>query len=297
MAEYNFGEIEKKWQKYWKEQDLFNAKVDHDKPKYYVLDMFPYPSGAGLHVGHPLGYIATDIVARYKRIKGFNVFHPMGFDSFGLPAEQYAIKTGQHPALTTKNNIIRFKEQLSTLGFSFDWDKEIRTSDPSYYKWTQWIFLKLFNSFFDHKEQKAKPIEELRVPDELSEEEKRKYIDYQRLAYQDNIMVNWCPELGTVLANEEVIGGVSERGGYPVVRKPMKQWMLKITAYADRLLDDLDDLDWPESIKVSQRNWIGKSYGAEINFQEKNTSETIKVFRFLVLHKVPLHQLRLLSKC
>jgi len=278
MAEYNFREIERKWQKFWKEQDLFNASVDHDKPKYYVLDMFPYPSGAGLHVGHPLGYIATDIVARYKRIKGFNVFHPIGFDSFGLPAEQYAIKTGQHPALTTKKNINRFKEQLSTLGFSYDWNKEIRTSDPSYYKWTQWIFLKLFNSYFDIKEQKARPIDELQVPDELSEKEKREYIDHQRLAYQDNIMVNWCPELRTVLANEEVIGGVSERGGYPVVRKPMNQWMLKITAYADRLLDDLDELDWPESIKVSQRNWIGKSYGAEINFKEKNTSETIKVF-------------------
>ncbi len=278
MAEYNFGEIEKKWQKYWKEQDLFNAKVDHNKPKYYVLDMFPYPSGAGLHVGHPLGYIATDIVARYKRIKGFNVFHPMGFDSFGLPAEQYAIKTGKHPALTTNENIKRFKEQLSTLGFSYDWDKEIRTSDPGYYRWTQWIFLKLFNSHFDVREKKAKPIEELKVPDGLSEKGKREYIDNQRLAYQDNIMVNWCPELGTVLANEEVIGGVSERGGYPVVRKPMKQWMLRITAYADRLVDDLDQLDWPESIKISQRNWVGKSYGAEISFREKTTSKAIEIF-------------------
>ena len=208
------------------------------------LTCSPYPSGAGLHVGHPLGYIATDIVARYKRIQGFNVFHPMGFDSFGLPAEQYAIKTGQHPSITTDNNIKRFKEQLSQLGFSYDWDKEIRTSDKDYYKWTQWIFLKLFGSYYDVDEDKAKPIDSLAIPDGLNEQETRKYIDDHRLAYQDEIMVNWCPALGTVLANEEVIGGVSERGGHPVVRKPMRQWMLRITAYADRLLDDLDDLDW-----------------------------------------------------
>ena len=278
MSDYNFKETEDKWQQFWKDQDIFNASVDSNKPKYYVLDMFPYPSGAGLHVGHPLGYIATDIVARYKRIQGFNVFHPMGFDSFGLPAEQYAIKTGQHPAVTTENNIKRFKEQLSQLGFSYDWDKEIRTSDKDYYRWTQWIFLKLFNSYYDIDEDKAKPIDSLTVPDDLSEPEKRKFIDDHRLAYQDEIMVNWCPALGTVLANEEVIGGVSERGGHPVVRKPMRQWMLRITAYADRLLDDLDGLDWPESIKLSQRNWIGRSKGAEVVFKEKSTGEQIKIF-------------------
>jgi len=278
MADYNFQEIETKWQNYWRDNHLFKVQADPSKPKYYVLDMFPYPSGAGLHVGHPLGYIATDIVSRYKRLKGFNVMHPMGFDSFGLPAEQYAIKTGQHPAVTTKSNIERFKEQLSTLGFSYDWDKEIRTSDPDYYKWTQWIFLKIFNSYYDQEKQKAQPIDQLPIPQGLTEEKRNKYLDNHRLAYEDEILVNWCPALGTVLANEEVVGGVSERGGHPVVRKPMKQWMLRITAYADRLLDDLDDLDWPESIKLSQKNWIGKSFGAEINFPLEGFDQSIKVF-------------------
>ncbi len=278
MSEYNFREVEQKWQAYWKENKTFKTKERSDKPKYYVLDMFPYPSGAGLHVGHPLGYIATDIVARYKRLKGFNVLHPMGFDSFGLPAEQYAIKTGQHPALTTDANIKRFKEQLNVLGFSYDWDKEIRTSDPSYYKWTQWIFLQLFNSYFDEEKKKARPISELPIPEGFTKEERRQYIDDRRLAYQDEIAVNWCPALGTVLANEEVIGGVSERGGFPVIRKPMKQWMMRITAYADRLLDELADVDWPESIKLSQKNWIGKSLGAEIIFKTAEGSGEIKVF-------------------
>ena len=278
MAEYQFSEIEKKWQQYWADHKVFQTREEPDKPKYYVLDMFPYPSGAGLHVGHPLGYIATDIIARYKRLKGFNVLHPMGFDSFGLPAEQYAIKTGQHPAVTTANNIKRFKEQLSILGFSYDWEKEVRTSDPTYYKWTQWIFLKLFNSYFDEKEKKAKPISELPIPASLSETEKRQYINDHRLTYQDEVAVNWCPALGTVLANEEVIGGVSERGGHPVIRKPMRQWMMRITKYADRLLEDLDDLDWPESIKLSQKNWIGRSIGAEISFAVDGLEEKIEVF-------------------
>ena len=246
MSEYKFQEIEKKWQKYWHENEVFRTTEDPGKPKYYVLDMFPYPSGAGLHVGHPLGYIATDIMARYKRARGFTVLHPMGFDSFGLPAEQYAIKTGQHPAKTTETNINRFKQQLEVLGFSYDWEREVRTSDPSYYRWTQWIFLNLFNSYFDQDQQKARDISKLKIPSGLTKKEQREFINHHRLAYQAEIAVNWCPELGTVLANEEVVGGVSERGGYPVIRKPMRQWMLRITSYADRLLDGLEDLDWPD---------------------------------------------------
>jgi leucyl-tRNA synthetase len=278
MAEYNFQEIEIKWQKFWEEKQIFKSEINSQKPKYYVLDMFPYPSGAGLHVGHPLGYIATDIVARYKRISGYSVFHPMGFDSFGLPAEQYAIKTGQHPAKTTASNIERFKEQLSILGFSYDWSNEVRTSDPEYFKWTQWIFLKLFNSYYDKDLNKAQPIEKLAIPADLTGMDREQFIDDHRLAYQASISVNWCPALGTVLANEEVIGGLSERGGHPVVKKLMKQWMLRITAYADRLADDLDGLDWPESIKLSQRNWIGRSTGAEIHFKVKESSNDITVF-------------------
>ncbi|MBF27306.1 MAG: leucine--tRNA ligase [Flammeovirgaceae bacterium] len=265
--EYNFRSIEKKWQKYWREKQIYNTKNKSNLPKYYVLDMFPYPSGSGLHVGHPLGYIASDIISRYKRSKGFNVLHPMGFDSFGLPAEQYAIKTGHHPKITTEKNITRFKEQLNRLGLSYDWSREIKTSDSSYYKWTQWIFLKLYNSYFDKEKNKAFDISKLNIPEILSDKEKIKFIDDRRLAYIDEIDVNWCEELGTVLANEEVIGGLSERGGHPVVRRPMKQWVMRITDYADRLIDDLDELDWPESIKTSQRNWIGRSYGAEIIFQ------------------------------
>ena len=212
------------------------------------------------------GYIASDIISRFKRKKGFNVLHPMGFDSFGLPAEQYAIKTGKHPKLTTDKNILRFKNQLNRLGLSYDWDREIKTSDSNYYRWTQWIFLKLYNSFFDESINKAKNISELEIPDRLNDHEKIQYIDSKRLAYLDNLDVNWCEELGTVLSNEEVIGGLSERGGYPVTRKPMRQWVMRITAYATRLLDDLELLDWPESIKLSQKNWIGKSVGAQIRF-------------------------------
>mgnify|MGYP005723275025 FL=1 len=262
---YNFGRIEKYWQNFWDKNKTFKAEINN-KPKYYVMDMFPYPSGSGLHVGHPLGYIASDIISRFKKLKGYNVLHPMGFDSFGLPAEQYAIKTGQHPKKTTEENIKKFKEQLSQLGLSYDWDREVRTSDSKYYKWTQWIFLKLYDSYYNHKKNKAEKIEKLNIPQGLSDDEKRKYIDSKRLAYIDEVDVNWCEELGTVLSNEEVIGVVSERGGFPVIRKPMRQWVMRITEYAERLLEDLDTLDWPESIKISQKNWIGKSSGAEISF-------------------------------
>ena len=276
MTKYNFSEIEKKWQDNWALNKTYKSEIN-DKPKYYVMDMFPYPSGSGLHVGHPLGYIASDIISRYKRLEGFNVLHPMGFDSFGLPAEQYAIKTGQHPKKTTEKNILRFKEQLNTLGLSFDWDREVKTSDSNYYKWTQWIFLKLYNSYFDVNKNKACDITELKIPSNLKDDEKNNFIDSKRLAYIDEVDVNWCEELGTVLSNEEVIGGVSERGGFPVIRKPMKQWVMRITEYSERLLEDLDSLDWPESIKISQKNWIGKSEGAEINFNV-NKKDNIKVF-------------------
>ena len=277
MNDYNFKIIEEKWQKYWIDNKTFSSKNYSKLPKYYVLDMFPYPSGSGLHVGHPLGYIASDIVSRYKRIKGFNVLHPMGFDSFGLPAEQYAIKTGQHPKIITDLNISRFKEQLNKLGLSYDWDREIKTSDSKYYKWTQWIFLKLYNSYFDKEKNKARKISDLKIPENLDAIQKKQFIDNHRLAYVDTINVNWCEELGTVLANEEVIGGLSERGGFPVIKKPMKQWVMRITSYSDRLLQDLEDLDWPESIKLSQKNWIGKSTGVEISF-EVNSNNSISVF-------------------
>lgn len=294
---YNFSKIEDKWQKIWQKEKTYKSSLNN-KPKYYILDMFPYPSGSGLHVGHPLGYIASDIIARFKRNKGFNVLHPMGFDSFGLPAEQYAIKTGQHPKETTDNNIVRFKKQLNSLGLSFDWDREIKTSDSNYYKWTQWIFLKLYNSFFDEKEQIAKPIDKLAIPNNLSEKEKIEYIDNHRLTYIDKIDVNWCEELGTVLSNEEVIGGFSERGGFPVIKKPMKQWVMRITLYSNRLLEGLDNLDWPDSIKLSQKNWIGKSEGAEIYFKVKQNKiintfttrpDTIYGATYLVL--APEHEL------
>src|SRR5438874_445692 len=236
-------------------------------PKYYILDMFPYPSGAGLHVGHPEGYTATDMLARYRRALGYNVLHPIGWDAFGLPAEQYAIKTGQHPRITTEANIATFKRQIQALGFSYDWSREIDTTDPAYFKWTQWIFLKIYNAWFNPQTNKAEPIETLRYPPELrTEEQKRSYRDAKRLAYVSDAPVNWCPELGTVLANEEVIDGKSEVGGFPVVRRLMRQWMLRITAYAERLLDELEGLDWPEGIKLLQRNWIGRSEGAEIDF-------------------------------
>jgi leucyl-tRNA synthetase len=260
---YPFDQIEPKWQQIWEERQLFHApnpgdpQFDSAKPKFYVLDMFPYPSGAGLHVGHPEGYTATDIIARYKRLRGFNVLHPMGWDAFGLPAEQYAIKTGQHPALTTRENVAKFKSQLQRIGFSYDWQREINTTDPRYFKWTQWIFLQLYNSWFNFETNKAEPITTYKGDDP----------DRVRLAYVAEVPVNWCPELGTVLANEEVIDGRSEIGGHPVVRRPMRQWMLRITAYAERLINELDGLDWPESIKLLQRNWIGKSEGAEIDFK------------------------------
>ena len=276
---YNVREIEKKWQQYWEDNKVFKAQdCDKSKPKYYVLDMFPYPSAQGLHVGHPEGYTASDIVARYKRMKGFNVLHPMGWDAFGLPAEQYAIETGTHPTKTTQRNIENMRRQIKSLGFSYDWDREVNTTDPNYYKWTQWIFLKLFNSYFDEKEQKAKPIEQLPIPGGLSDEQRQRFIDDNRLAYQADVAVNWCQALGTVLANEEVIGGISERGGHPVVRKPMRQWMLRITKYAERLLEDLNEVDWPESIKKLQTDWIGKSVGAEVKFRVDGFNEEMWVF-------------------
>ena len=280
--EYNFREVEKNWQAYWAKNKTFRAEDKSSKPKYYVLDMFPYPSGAGLHVGHPLGYIASDIFARYKRLKGFNVLHPMGYDSFGLPAEQYAIQTGQHPEITTRTNIARYREQLDKIGFSFDWDREVRTSNPDYYKWTQWIFIQLFNSWYNPETSRAENISTL-IPklkgfDALTEKEQSDLLLEHRLAYLSDTMVNWCPQLGTVLANEEVKDGVSERGGYPVERKLMKQWSLRITAYADRLLSDLDGIDWTESIKEAQRNWIGKSVGTSLKFEVHNSDAVIEVF-------------------
>jgi leucyl-tRNA synthetase len=278
VGSYKFNEIEKKWQNYWESNKTFAAADGGDKPKYYVLDMFPYPSGQGLHVGHPLGYTATDIIARYKRMKGFNVLHPMGWDAFGLPAEQYAIQTGTYPAETTEKNIVNYRRQIKSFGFSYDWDRQVNTTDPNYYKWTQWIFLLFYNSYFDETEQKAKPIEHLPIPDGLTEEGKREYIDSHRLAYESFAPVNWCPELGTVLANEEVIGGVSERGGHPVVRKKMRQWMLRITKYCQRLLDGLADVDWSPSIKKLQQNWIGKSIGAEVDFKLDAHDKVIRVF-------------------
>jgi len=288
---YNFNKIEAKWQKYWAENQTFKASNSSEKPKYYVLDMFPYPSGAGLHVGHPLGYIASDIYARYKRHKGFNVLHPQGYDSFGLPAEQYAIQTGQHPAITTKDNIARYREQLDKIGFSFDWSREVRTSNPEYYKWTQWIFIQLFESWYDLEADKSRPVSELsaifasegntRVKaacdddvedfsaeawNKFSSEEKQRILLKYRLTYLAETEVNWCPQLGTVLANDEIVNGVSERGGYPVIRKKMTQWSMRISAFAERLLNGLEKLDWTDSLKESQRNWIGKSVGAIVEF-------------------------------
>ncbi len=271
---YPFDEIEPKWQQIWEQRQVFHAPnpgekgFDPSRPKFYILDMFPYPSGAGLHVGHPEGYTATDIVARYKRMRGFNVLHPMGWDAFGLPAEQYAIKTGEHPALTTRRNVAKFKAQLKRIGFSYDWQREINTTDPAYYKWTQWIFLQIYNAWFNPATNKAEAISTYTGdnPDDV------------RLAYVAEVPVNWCPELGTVLANEEVVDGKSELGGFPVVRRPMRQWMLRITAYAERLLNELEDLDWPEGIKLLQRNWIGRSEGALIRFAISGVDAVIEVF-------------------
>jgi leucyl-tRNA synthetase len=300
--QYPFHLIEPKWQQTWEAQQAFRAFNPGEKvpathpfaqrhgtdamaaggqtpPKYYILDMFPYPSGAGLHVGHPEGYTATDILARYRRACGFNVLHPMGWDSFGLPAEQYAVKTGQHPRVTTEANIANFTRQIKSLGFSYDWTRELATTDPDYFKWTQWIFLKLYNSWFNPETNKAEPIETLKFPADYStEEQHRSFRDAKRLAFVSEAPVNWCPELGTVLANEEVIDGKSEVGGFPVIRKPMRQWMLRITAYAEKLLADLDIIDWSDSLKEMQRNWIGRSEGAEVDFQIAGSTEKIRVF-------------------
>ena len=295
--DYNFKEIERKWQSFWAANHTFKAEIDSSKPKYYVLDMFPYPSGAGLHVGHPLGYIASDIYSRYKRLCGFNVLHPMGYDAFGLPAEQYAIQTGQHPAVTTEKNIARYREQMDRIGFSYDWSREVRTCDPEYYKWTQWAFLQMFDSWYDNVEQKARPIADLEAAfaqggsaavdaacgeiepftaDQwaaFSDKEKAAVLMQYRIAYQGETAVNWCPALGTVLANDEVKEGYSVRGGHPVEQKKMTQWQLRVSAYAGRLLDDLETLDWTDSLKDMQRNWIGKSQGAEMNFKVSNGTE------------------------
>lgn len=300
--DYNFREVEKRWQEAWKKQNVYHVEEDASKPKFYVLDMFPYPSGAGLHVGHPLGYIASDIYARFKRQKGFNVLHPMGYDAFGLPAEQYAIQTGQHPAITTRQNIARYREQLDKIGFSFDWDRQVITSDPKYYKWTQWVFIQLFNSYYCNKCDKARPIRELVeffakqgtqgldaactkplsfTADEwnaMSVKEQQTTLLNYRLAYIADTWVNWCPKLGTVLANDEVVNGVSERGGYPVERKLMKQWILRVSAYAERLLKGLETLEWSDSIKEIQRNWIGRSEGAFIRFKIENNENTLDIF-------------------
>ncbi|WP_421941012.1 leucine--tRNA ligase [Pedobacter sp.] len=301
--DYQFKEIEQKWQKFWADNQTFKAESNSEKPKYYVLDMFPYPSGAGLHVGHPLGYIASDIFSRYKRLKGYNVLHPMGYDSFGLPAEQYAIQTGQHPAITTEANIATYRRQLDQIGFSFDWSKEVRTSEPSYYKWTQWIFMQLFNSWYNIENNRAEDISTLiekfnasgtadvkAVSDEdtksflpsdwatFTDEEKQKELLKYRLTYLKESTVNWCPALGTVLANDEVKDGFSERGGFPVEQKKMMQWSMRITAYADRLLSGLDIIDWPEPLKEMQRNWIGKSVGASVKFQVEGSDKQIEVF-------------------
>ena len=300
--EYNFKEIEKRWQEFWTDQKIYKVVENKDKPKYYVLDMFPYPSGAGLHVGHPLGYIASDIYSRYKRLQGFNVLHPMGYDAYGLPAEQYAIQTGQHPSITTNQNIKRYKEQLDKIGFSFDWDREIRTCEPEYYKWTQWAFVQMFESYYCYDEQQARPITELisvfeqqgsegmniACSEELlftadewkskTEKEKQEILLNYRIAYLGETMVNWCPALGTVLANDEVINGLSERGGYPVEQRKMRQWCLRVSAYAHRLLEGLDKIDWTDSLKETQKNWIGRSEGAEMKFKVKDSDIELEIF-------------------
>ena len=300
--DYNFKQIESKWRQRWVERRTYHVEIDPNRPKYYVLDMFPYPSGAGLHVGHPLGYIASDIYARYKRLCGYNVLHPMGYDAFGLPAEQYAIQTGQHPAVTTEQNIARYREQLDKIGFSFDWDREVRTCDPAYYKWTQWAFLKMYAHYYDRRAQKAMPISALEehfaahgtegidaactTDMEFTAEQwaswdephREQVLQNYRLAYRADTMVNWCPKLGTVLANDEVKDGLSVRGGYPVEQKRMKQWSLRVTAYAQRLLDGLDTLEWSESLKEIQRNWIGRSVGAQVFFDIKDSDRKLEIF-------------------
>ena len=300
--EYNHNEIDKKWQQIWAENGTYHAPNTSDQPKFYVLDMFPYPSGAGLHVGHPLGYIASDIYGRYKKQKGFNVLHPMGYDAFGLPAEQYAIQTGQHPEKTTAINTARYREQLDNIGFGLDWSREFKTTDPSYYKWTQWIFIQLFNAWYDNNSGKSRPIDSLiqylsthgtsglkaaeTVPLEfsaeqwnaMSDEDQSEVLLNYRLAYRSESNVNWCPALGTVLANDEVKDGLSERGGHPVIQKKMMQWSMRITAFADRLLEGLEGIDWSNALKETQRNWIGKSVGAAIFFDIQDHPEQIEVF-------------------
>ena len=300
--DYNFRDIEKKWHQRWVEQKTYHVEEDKTKKKFYVLNMFPYPSGAGLHVGHPLGYIASDIYARYKRLQGFNVLNPMGYDAYGLPAEQYAIQTGQHPEITTVANINHYREQLDKIGFCFDWDREVRTCDPSYYHWTQWAFQLMFNSYYDTALNKAQPIQQLIAhleqkgteglnawaTEELSftadewkqkdEKEKSELLMNYRIAYLGETMVNWCPELGTVLANDEVVEGVSIRGGYPVVQKKMRQWCLRVSAYSQRLLDGLETIDWTDSLKETQRNWIGRSEGAEVVFKVKDSDKQFTIF-------------------
>lgn len=300
--EYNFKEIEQKWQKAWVENKTYHVEEDKTRKKYYVLNMFPYPSGAGLHVGHPLGYIASDIYARYKRLNGYNVLNPMGYDAYGLPAEQYAIQTGQHPAITTVNNINRYRSQLDKIGFSFDWDREVRTCDPKYYHWTQWAFQLMFNSYYNNETQKAEPIEKLTEHlkahgteglnaaqteelhlsaaqwNAMSDVEQQQVLMNYRIAYLGETMVNWCPKLGTVLANDEVVDGVSERGGFPVVQKKMKQWCLRVSAYAQRLLDGLETINWTDSLKETQRNWIGRSEGTEVEFSVKDSDVRFTIF-------------------
>ena len=300
--EYNHRDIESRWQQYWRDNHTYRAVTDESKPKYYVLDMFPYPSGAGLHVGHPLGYIASDIFSRYKRLRGFNVLHPMGYDAYGLPAEQYAIQTGQHPEVTTFKNIDRYRSQLDKIGFCYDWDREIKTCDPAYYKWTQWAFIKMFESYYDTAARKAMPIagliehfekegtegihaagsKELSFTAEewnaMDEKQKNDTLMNYRLAYLGNTMVNWCPKLGTVLANDEVSEGLSIRGGYPVEQKLMYQWCLRVSAYAQRLLDGLDTIDWTDSLKETQRNWIGRSEGAEMLFPVAGKDFALEIF-------------------
>ena len=300
--DYNFKEIEARWQQRWRDEKTYHVEIDPARPKFYVLDMFPYPSGAGLHVGHPLGYIASDIYSRYKRLKGFNVLHPMGYDAFGLPAEQYAIQTGQHPAVTTEQNIARYREQLDKIGFSFDWDREVRTCDPAYYKWTQWAFLKMFSHYYDNRRQQARPIGELEAAfaasgtegidaattqelhftaDEWNawdEKRREQVLQNYRLAFRADTMVNWCPQLGTALANDEVKDGLSERGGFPVEQKRMKQWLLRVTAYAQRMLDGLERLEWSDSLKEIQRNWIGRSEGAQVFFDIQGSDRKLEIF-------------------
>ncbi len=300
--EYNFKAIEQKWQKQWVDNKTYKVEIDKNRPKFYVLDMFPYPSGAGLHVGHPLGYIASDIYSRFKRSNGFNVLHPMGYDAYGLPAEQYAIQTGQHPAITTEKNLNRYREQLDKIGFCYDWDREIRTCDPDYYHWTQWAFIQMFNSYYCNQAKKAGPISELieafntvgtngldvACTEELdftakewkakSETEQQEILLNYRLAYLADTMVNWCPALGTVLANDEVKEGISVRGGHPVEQKVMRQWLLRVSAYSERLLQGLDKVDWSDSLKEIQRNWIGKSEGAEMKFKVKDSDIVMDIF-------------------